>query len=157
LFARYLLFITLVPSMARADVSLEKDILPFGIPLEFKPELENAAVVLEPREIVQCIFDARDLAATSGDLKVEEIELKLAGSIKRLDESRPAKGSSGDPAFDAHLDALEAAEPTLEDRIKAFVLHRHEFIMSQMAFDQQCASRPYRIDDLRALLGEKKI
>lgn len=152
-FMRSAIVYLLLTAGASADALTGLGILPFGYPIELGAGAPPAGNILSTNELIECARRAKELGQTRQGLDFAVTLLELNEPTKQPS----AKNSTGDPELDKLLDEREAAEPSFDEMVREFIVRRHRYIIDRIAFDQQCSTRPYRIEDVRALLVGKKV
>jgi hypothetical protein len=153
-FLQALVLILCTASAASAETSFEKDILPFGWPLDLGGDERSKGRLLSESELLDCLARYEKLSERGGQLSVERAQINVAEATAGLLGEPPLnldKGTTGDVELDRHLDALEDAEPTLEERIVSFITRRQEQMAETADFVRECDLRSYRIQDVRKL------
>lgn len=143
---------------AKADLSVEKDILPFGWPAGVGGLSSPGTTVLSKVELARCITWFLELEQTDAEGRVGRAELMAYQAGAALENSR--KTPAGEPAdeVDRQLDAIEmtlkAQDVGLEQRVVNYLRKRQEYFHRVSEFSAACGTKTYRLEDLRSLVSK---
>jgi len=143
---------------ARAELSVEKDILPFGWPAGVGDLSSTGGAVLSKAELANCITWYLELERTDAEGRVGRAELMAYQAGAALENSR--KKPAGEPVdeVDRQLDTIEmtlkAQDPGLEQRVVDYLRKRQEYFHRVSEFSAACGTKTYRLEDLRSLASK---
>lgn len=152
------LILTCVSSLpARADFSIQTDILPFGWPVGVGGLSAPETSTLSRSELAGCISRYSELVQLEAETGVERAGLLAYEAELHFEKSRrtsPVTKSADET--DTQLDEIEAAlkaeDPGLEQRIVSYLRKRQDYFHPFSEFAQACGTKAYRLEDLRSFI-----
>jgi hypothetical protein len=145
-----LIILALLSTAVDADrFSLQKDLLPFGVPSEFA---DSRLPILDREELLACINTFVSLERRRLQLGVDRASLAIEESQGLVNTRRAP--SPPEDELDRRLDEIQATvadDTDLRKKIRDFLKLRTDFFEQYSAFAKDCGSKAYRSSDVRLL------
>jgi hypothetical protein len=133
-----------IASPASADALLDRDILPFGVPIEDSAGSERSST-LSKDELATCIVLNNAIADAAHALEIEKTNVELDDAELKYTEFQSREGKKRES------DVVEQ-EKKLEARIDSYLRLRSDYVARTLEFLTNCSVKKYLKDDARNLL-----